>query len=99
MEALEPFNYDDAVEFSGAYLSGYLADKYDVSDKESIERAKPLTEKVVSISTKTDLSILKARYYLILKMLTTIRHFLFILKPQMSFFRWQKTETHITKRI
>ena len=39
MEAVEPFNYQDAVEFSGAYLSGYLADKYDVSTEDSIERA------------------------------------------------------------
>ena len=39
MEAVEPFRYDDAVEFNGAYLSGYMADKYDVSAEESIERA------------------------------------------------------------
>ena len=39
MEAVEPFNYKDAVEFSGAYLSGFLADKYDVSAEDSIERA------------------------------------------------------------
>lgn len=39
MEAVEPFNYEDAVEFNGAYLSGYLADKYDVTAEESIERA------------------------------------------------------------
>lgn len=39
MEAVEPYNYDDAVEFSGAYLSGYLADKYDVTADESIDRA------------------------------------------------------------
>lgn len=39
MEAVEPFNYEDAVEFSGAYLSGFLADKYDVSAEESINRA------------------------------------------------------------
>ncbi len=39
MEAIEPFNYEDAVNFNGAYLSGYLADKYDVSAEESIERA------------------------------------------------------------
>ena len=39
MEAVEPFCYDDAVEFNGAYLSGYMADKYDVSAEESIERA------------------------------------------------------------
>ncbi len=39
MEAVEPFMYEDAVEFNGAYLSGYLADKYDVTAEESIERA------------------------------------------------------------
>lgn len=39
IEAVEPYNYEDAVEFSDAYLSGYLADKYDVSAEESIERA------------------------------------------------------------
>lgn len=39
MEAVEPFKYEDAVEFNGAYLSGYMADKYDVSAEESIERA------------------------------------------------------------
>ena len=39
MEAVEPFRYDDAVEFNGAYLSGYMADKYDVSAEDSIERA------------------------------------------------------------
>ena len=39
MEAVEPYNYEDAVNFDGAYLSGYLADKYDVSAEESIERA------------------------------------------------------------
>ncbi len=39
MEAIEPFNYEDAVEFSGAYLAGYLADKYDVTAEECIDRA------------------------------------------------------------
>ncbi len=39
MEAIEPFNYSEAVEFNTAYLSGYLADKYDVSADESIQRA------------------------------------------------------------
>lgn len=39
MEALEPFNYEDAVNFSDVYLSGYLADKYDVSVEDSIDRA------------------------------------------------------------
>ncbi len=39
MEAIEPFDYNDAVNFDTAYLSGFLADKYDVSAEDSIERA------------------------------------------------------------
>ncbi len=39
MDALEPFDYGDAVKFNSSYLSGYLADKYDVSVDDSIERA------------------------------------------------------------
>ena len=35
----KPYNYNDAVNFSGAYLSGYLADKYDVTAQESVKRA------------------------------------------------------------
>ena len=30
MESLEPFRYDEMVDFETAYLSGFLADKYDV---------------------------------------------------------------------
>lgn len=39
MESLEPFNFNDAVDFQSAYLSGYLADRYDVDSEKSIERA------------------------------------------------------------
>ena len=39
MESIEPYNFGDAVDFQTAYLAGYLADKYDVSAEESIERA------------------------------------------------------------
>ena len=39
MDALEPFDYNDAVNFDASYLSGYLADKYDVSVEDSIDRA------------------------------------------------------------
>lgn len=39
MESIEPFDLSDAVDFQTAYLSGYLADKYDVDAKASIERA------------------------------------------------------------
>ena len=33
MEAIEPFDYSHAVDFATAYLSGYLADKYDVESE------------------------------------------------------------------
>ncbi len=39
MEALEPFDCKEAVEFQTAYLSGYLADKFDVDSEASIKRA------------------------------------------------------------
>ncbi len=39
MESIEPFDISEAVDFQTAYLSGYIADKYDVDDKQSIERA------------------------------------------------------------
>lgn len=39
MESIEPFDFSGAVDFQTAYLSGYVADKYDVDDKQSIERA------------------------------------------------------------
>lgn len=39
MESIEPFDFHEAVDFGTAYLSGYLADKYDVDAKQSAERA------------------------------------------------------------
>ncbi len=39
MESIEPFNFAEVKDFNTAYLSGYLADKYDVSAEESIDRA------------------------------------------------------------
>ena len=47
MNSIEPFNYDDLVDFNHAYLSGFLAEKYDVdSDKamaDAVERVKNST--------------------------------------------------------
>ena len=37
-ESLEPFDFSEAVDFKTAYLSGYLADKYDVCADDCIER-------------------------------------------------------------
>ena len=65
MESIEPYHIDEAVDFQTAYLSGYLADKYDVSSEESIDRAneriKHSTEEafastVVGYSTVTPVS-------------------------------------------
>lgn len=39
MEAIEPFDYSAAVPFNAGYLSGYFADKYDVSSELCIPRA------------------------------------------------------------
>ncbi|ASS76586.1 hypothetical protein CIG75_17530 [Tumebacillus algifaecis] len=80
MEALEPYNYEEAVDFATAYLSGYLADKYDVDAESSKPRAnqriKDSTEKkfaetvsgyavVTPRSTAIDLTDGKIRYALL----------------------------------
>lgn len=39
MESIEPYDFRDAVDFQTAYLSGYLADRYDVTAEQSIDRA------------------------------------------------------------
>lgn len=39
MESIEPFDFSEAVDFQTAYLAGYLANRYDVSARESVERA------------------------------------------------------------
>ena len=39
MESLEPFDFSEAVDFQTAYLAGYLADKYDVTAEQSMEKA------------------------------------------------------------
>lgn len=39
MESIEPFDTKQAVDFKTAYLAGYLADKYDVTAEQSINRA------------------------------------------------------------
>jgi len=38
MEAIEPYSYEDLVPFQSSYLSGYLANKYDVKPEELEER-------------------------------------------------------------
>ena len=45
MESIEPFDYAELVPFSAAYLTGYLADKYDVDADSSAPRADNRVEK------------------------------------------------------
>lgn len=39
MESIEPYDFNEAVPFQSAYLSGFLADKYDVTAEQSVARA------------------------------------------------------------
>lgn len=39
MDSIEPFDFSEAVAFTSAYLSGFLADKYDASKEECSQRA------------------------------------------------------------
>ena len=39
MESIEPYDFSEVVDFRTAYLTGYLADKYDVDEKQSVDRA------------------------------------------------------------
>lgn len=79
MESIEPYHIADAVDFQTAYLSGFLADKYDVDSKESMERAnqriKQSTEEafastvlgytsVIPVSSSIGLKNSRARYAL-----------------------------------
>ena len=48
MDAIEPYDYSGLVPFSMAYLPGFLADKYDVDEKRSAERAQKRAEQSTS---------------------------------------------------
>ena len=79
MESIEPFRIEDAMDFQTAYLSGYLADKYDVDAEASIARANERIKKstedafastvvgyssVIPTSTNINLQNGRARYAL-----------------------------------
>ncbi len=40
MESIEPFDHSESMDFNTAYLSGYVADKYDVEQLEASERVR-----------------------------------------------------------
>ncbi|NLW69829.1 MAG: hypothetical protein GX061_01925 [Eubacteriaceae bacterium] len=53
MESIEPFSYEEAVDFQTAYLAGYLADKYDVSVEESEQRANNRVKNTIGDALKS----------------------------------------------
>ena len=56
MNSIEPFDYKDLVPYNHAYLSGFLAEKYDVDKDTSYEEAK---ERITSTSEKQLLNTCK----------------------------------------
>lgn len=47
MESIEPFDFSQAVDFQTAYLAGYLADRYDVQEHDSVDRANDRIKKTI----------------------------------------------------
>lgn len=65
MDSIEPYNYKELKNFSTAYLPGFLADKFDVSVDDSLERADTRCEGTLSAAlrgsvTGYDMCILKS---------------------------------------
>jgi hypothetical protein len=48
MESIEPFDYSQLVEFDTAYLTGYLADKYDVPSEAGKDRIQERVDRSIS---------------------------------------------------
>lgn len=55
MNSIEPFNYDELKEFSHSYLSGFLAEKYDVLSDEALEIANKRAETSTINMLKNDI--------------------------------------------
>lgn len=55
MDSIEPFKYEELKDFSASYLSGFLAEKYDVDDDEAYERAKVRIAKTFKDELKKDM--------------------------------------------
>ena len=56
MESIEPYDFSELVPFSTPYLSGYMADKYDVSREDSIERANKRIKETIENDLKNTVS-------------------------------------------
>ncbi len=70
MESIEPFDFKEAVDFQTAYLAGYLADKYDVTMENSVDRA---NARVKSSSEQVLAATIKASYTSVTKKSSTVR--------------------------
>ncbi len=64
MDSLEPFNYNDLVEYNHAYLSGFFAEKYDVTEEDGLTRANDRTmntcTNVVESKVRHQINLLQA---------------------------------------
>lgn len=56
MDSIEPYDYSELKPFTKAYLTGYLADKYDVSAEENASRAVARAKKSLHDALKEDVS-------------------------------------------
>ncbi|MCL1880909.1 MAG: hypothetical protein FWF76_01885 [Oscillospiraceae bacterium] len=56
MECIEPFNYDETTDFKMSYLSGYIAEKYDVTKEQVYPRVQ---KRAVRSATDTMLATIK----------------------------------------
>ncbi len=56
MDSIEPFSYDELKDFSASYLSGFLAEKYDVDEDEAYSRAKERVNTTFRDELKRDIT-------------------------------------------
>ena len=63
MDSIEPYNYDDLKPFSKAYLTGYLADKYDVSAKDDAKNIECKNEKYVTTQQPSEKNRFLPNFY------------------------------------
>lgn len=56
MDSLEPFNYEKLESFDFAYLSGFVAEKYNYTDKDLFDRVKSRISKFIEQYAKTTIN-------------------------------------------
>ena len=69
MESIEPFDYNEMIEFNSAYLSGFLADKYDAD----ADASKPRANNRVKVSTEAALASTVVGYESVQLVNSTVR--------------------------